>query len=254
MYPAISQMINHHKLVAASIRLFEVLSLSIKRPVCRKSDNNETLDYFMRHIEKGSTVVDIGLHSFDYIHLLRKLSKTMKKLVVFEAGPESQRYLARKKDSLQMNNVEIEDIHLSVSNENVFAGRQLCKTGGATVIDFAQKLYKTVTQVNSETLDKYCQKNEIRPDYIRINAEGQELSILEGATGLLTHHPTLLISCEERYAGRERILETFNMLSDLGYEGYFILGDARIPIANFDFNIYQNPVYDFYCKEFVFEY
>lgn len=253
MYPALSHIVDRHRMLANGKRIFELINLSFKKPVRRKKAGNVSLEYFLSRIHAKSTVVDIGLHDYEYLHTMRLVSRKAERLIVFEAGVESRKYFLQKIETLQLNNVTIEQIYLAVTNENVFAGRQLCNSGGAMVIDFAQKVYKTIKQVKSETLEDFFKNDDQKPDFIRINAEGEELSILQGATALLTRYPLLMMTCEERHAGRERIWETFHMLTDLGYNGYFFLGETKIPIANFDFNIYQNPICDFYCKDFIFE-
>jgi FkbM family methyltransferase len=66
---------------------------------------------------------------------------------------------------------------------------------------------------------------------IKIDVEGHEHSVLEGAIGTLTHDkPVVIVECEERHhaGGVER---TFSLLEGLGYRGYFlqkgILRDGR---------------------------
>ena len=64
----------------------------------------------------------------------------------------------------------------------------------------------TATQVPGWTLDDLCAKNDIEPDLLKIDVEGHELAVLEGATGILgrvqeivieCHSEQLLMSCRE---------------------------------------------------------
>ena len=108
--------------------------------------------------------------------------------------------------------------------------------------------------ITVQTLDNYCVTHNIQPNFLKIDAEGNELKILQGAINTLkSYKPRLLIKCEERVAGAQKVLETFKLLMQLDYSGYFILDSIRIPVINFDFNVYQNAFKDFYCSNFMFE-
>ena len=83
---------------------------------------------------------------------------------------------------------------------------------------------------------------------------GNELKLLKGAITILKNDkPKILLKCEERLAGAQNVLETFKYLQQLGYTGFFVLDTIRIPIVNFDFNLYQNTCNNFYCNNFMFE-
>ncbi len=95
----------------------------------------------------------------------------------------------------------------------------------AAIIDFKTRINLEAKKATAaETLDNYCIIHNIKPGVLKINGEGNELSILKGATKILQKYkPTILLQCEERHAGRDKILHTFKLLADLKYSGYFIL-------------------------------
>ncbi|MCT7656847.1 FkbM family methyltransferase [Mycobacterium deserti] len=76
---------------------------------------------------------------------------------------------------------------------------------------------------------------------IKVDVEGHELAVLQGAVNTIRRsRPALLIEAEERHHPNA-VAEITALLTDLGYRGYFIDGDARRPIAEFDVQRHQNP-------------
>jgi len=75
---------------------------------------------------------------------------------------------------------------------------------------------------------------------IKIDVEGHELAVLEGAqTLLLKDHPSLMIEAEERHRpGTVREISSY--LANFGYLGFFLVGRRLRPIAEFDVARYQN--------------
>lgn len=77
--------------------------------------------------------------------------------------------------------------------------------------------------------------------FVKIDVEGHELAVLEGARVLLRRdRPVLLIELEERHTknalrGAAAALEPFD------YRGYFLDGDRLRPVAAFDAAVDQDP-------------
>ena len=75
--------------------------------------------------------------------------------------------------------------------------------------------------------------------FIKIDVEGHELSVLEGASEMLRkNRPSILLEAEERH--RERAVATVReFLEPLGYEGYMLEQGALVSIRSFDPTIHQ---------------
>lgn len=111
-----------------------------------------------------------------------------------------------------------------------------------------------VNKLAIETLDDYCEKKNMHPSFLKIDSGGNELKILMGAINTLKmYKPKILLKCKERLAGAQNMIETFRLLRQLNYKGYFVLDTIKIPVVNFDFNLYQNNCNNFYCSNFMFE-
>jgi FkbM family methyltransferase len=76
---------------------------------------------------------------------------------------------------------------------------------------------------------------------IKIDVEGHELAVIHGAADTLARNrPAVLVEAEERHHPNA-VAEVTDFLTGLGYAGYFYLGDARRPVAEFDPAQHQNP-------------
>lgn len=83
------------------------------------------------------------------------------------------------------------------------------------------------------TLDRFCETNQVFPTFLKIDVEGGERFVLQGAvTTITTHHPTLLVEyeplCTAQYGYRPQLLA--HMLRKWGYrhsspEGLDLMGE-----------------------------
>jgi FkbM family methyltransferase len=250
----ITHIVNHEKIFETGSRLIEFLTCSLQSAIYKNKDDDESLSYFLNLIRKEATVLDIGTHE-DYLYAMLKMAKRTGKLVAFETDAGIFNYLSDKKETLHLKNVTIEHLALSEETEKVFPAFSPLKIKSDQVSGVKTGMnVETKETVAAKMLKDYCIKSNIKPEFLKINAKGNELSILNSISDLLKKfNPKILLRCEERHAGREKIFQTFRLLTDLKYKGYFILDTMNIPIRNFDFNIYQNPLSNFYCRDFIFE-
>jgi hypothetical protein len=84
------------------------------------------------------------------------------------------------------------------------------------------------------TLDAFFAERPRGPDFLKIDVEGHELAVLEGARAILARHrPTLLIECEARHRADGDVRSVFALLESLGYQGSFFHQGSRRPLAEF---------------------
>ena len=91
-------------------------------------------------------------------------------------------------------------------------------------------------EVQLRPLDELCDGADgDRPlTFLRCDVVGHEADVLAGAGGCLRRHrPALLLEIEQRHQERP-IQKTFDDLAALGYEAYFVRGQALFPLAEFD--------------------
>jgi FkbM family methyltransferase len=76
---------------------------------------------------------------------------------------------------------------------------------------------------------------------VKIDVEGHELAVLRGAADTLTRNrPAVLVEAEERHHPNA-VAAITDLLTGLGYEGYFDIGDDRRPVEEFDAARHQDP-------------
>jgi FkbM family methyltransferase len=76
---------------------------------------------------------------------------------------------------------------------------------------------------------------------VKIDVEGHELAVLRGAVDTLTRNrPTVLVEAEERHHP-DAVAAITELLTGLGYQGYFDGGDGRRPVEEFDAATHQDP-------------
>jgi FkbM family methyltransferase len=257
MYNAnVVQPLYSNKIFSAAFRMYELFKLSLTPAIKKDSNSKEYLPYILDAVAKGYTVLDIGAHKKSCSFDLNKISKLPGRLVVFETNAMIYNYLQKLKHLMHFENIIIE--HFSAKDDLKTGAGSAKKTDGitgATVIDFNSRITKEGNNVTAKgTLDYYCSIKFIIPALIKFKLNGNDLTALQGAKEIIRKYkPQVLIECSEGKTSRETLTSTFKLLSDLHYKGYFILDTIKVPLANFDFNTYQNEVLGFYCNNFIFE-
>ncbi len=151
------------------------------------------------------------------------------------------------KKSMYLNRLEsIMRVHsLALGNENKTEKIYVAGSGTSLNKDFIQGNFESTAQIEVRRLDDIVLggkegKSSIRlPDFVKIDVEGYEQQVLEGAmTTLREGLPVLYVEIAKtlKNLGRDGFessscLETFGLLSKLGYEP-FILKESKI--AKFD--------------------
>lgn len=217
--------------------------------------------YINANVSEGQTVMDIGANKAGYLYFLLKQIGHKGKAIAFEPQTTLFQYITKIKKMFDWNNLTVE--HLVISDEEGVAILYIPheKAGKdyqmkATVIKHTlNPEFLSTEGVNSETLDTYCERKKIRPNFIKIDVEGNELKVLEGGIDTLKHYkPKILVEIDGRYIGKPMVLETLHFMHWMKYKGSFINGLKRLPLDQFNFEIHQNiNDMDNYCNNFIFE-
>ncbi len=217
------------------------------------------ISYIRRSVNEGDIVFDIGAHKAGYLYFFLEQCGPKGKIVAFEPQSVLYKYLCRLKKLFSWNQVTVESYAVSKKSGNALlcipynSGRNSspCATIIESLMDFQFQLKEKVSTIS---LDEYCFTHNIYPDFLKVDVEGNELSVFKGAKQLLqSHKPKILFESEARFVGAATVNEIIRFLTDLGYKGSFIQGTHILPIEEFDIDHHQNLASGIYCNNFIFE-
>jgi FkbM family methyltransferase len=175
-------------------------------------------------IKEGAIVFDIGAYVGSYTLLFSKLVGSSGKIVAFEPNPIAfsiLNYNLRKNSALN-----VIPIKMGVSNT---IGKVELKTqdfGASTASITRYKGYskglKTFT-ANCTTLDNYCSENGVIPQVIKIDVEGAEAQVIEGAKNIIHfYHPMALIEFHGDLMSAEERINSWKKITEYAKEVIFI--------------------------------
>lgn len=187
-------------------------------------------NFFKNYPNKDELVVfDVGCNAGSFIDIVKKHSNNID-LHCFEPHPRLSELIKQNHKDIKLNNFCLSnkngDCIIYIPNQSVLVSSIInrpvfelyrTKAGADGTI---QKVYEYKTK--TKTIDSYCEENNIKKiDYLKIDVEGAEFMVLEGAKKMLKsklikggqfeHGSTL------EDAGTS-LLEISNFLNDYGYE------------------------------------
>lgn len=145
--------------------------------------------FFAETIKEGSVVYDIGAHVGFYTLLAAETVGPDGKVIAFEPLPNNIAYLKKHLILNEINNVIVFETAVSEqSGTDTFEEMDSNSEGRLSP--------KGNLKVKVVALDELILSGEIPPpDYMKIDVEGAELSVLLGSKRmLLRHHPTIFLA------------------------------------------------------------
>ena len=194
----------------------------------------EVLKYF---VSKGDRVVDVGGNRGIYAYRFWKLGARVE---IFEPNINCHRVLSSwvtgKKD-VNVHHVALSNVvgsaflHVPVDD----SGIEHDSSGSVESIESESTLDQ---QVELRQLDSY-HFDDVK--FIKIDVEGHEASVIEGAADTIRSlKPSMLIEIEQRHNGAP-VLVMINKILEFGYEGYFLRNGKLVSVGEFELKRDQNP-------------
>jgi FkbM family methyltransferase len=169
-------------------------------------------DLIEEFLDPDMTFIDVGACVGDYtLHVAKILKKG--KVVSFEPHPDAFKWL-----SLSLKENGFKHVHLvnaAVGEESKMTCLYLGKRPGWSSVTHRWDESKKV-EVPLVTLDDYLEHQE-RVDFIKIDTEGSENRVLEGASKIIKRHrPKILVETHPGIGGD--VEETRRILQSHGYK------------------------------------
>ena len=145
-------------------------------------------------VKNDAVVFDIGAFKGDTAYFFSKKCSNKARIYAFEPDENNYKVLLKIKDKYKLNNVIASNILFSNSE---------------TEINFlSMDLNRPAVKMKSTTIDKFVEENNIEKiDYIKMDVEGAEKNILEGAIKTIKKFkPSLAIAI---YHGGKLFMEDF---------------------------------------------
>lgn len=201
--------------------------------------------FLRKYLQSGMTVLDIGAHHGYYTLLASRAIGSNGRIIAFEPSPKER---IRLEEHLRLNacdNVRVEPFALEATEVK----RDLYLVEGAE--DYCNSLRPPVVNartttitVQTTTLDKFLSTQTIgEVDFIKMDVEGAELSVLNGAEGLLAKSPRPVWLVELfnmrtapwGYAAKEVV----QLLAKRGYRWYGIQLDGTLTSVEANREVYD---------------
>ena len=214
----------------------------------RKRSETAEIAFVQETLRPGQCAFDIGAHRGVYLYYMRQRVTDKGRVVAFEPQDALTNHLNKIKSAFGWNNVSIERTAMSDDRAGGTLYVPQNKRNSNTTTQLATIApteghgdFKPIGKIDTDTIDSYCDRNGLYPDFLKIDVEGNELKVLKGAEHTLRNHAvTLLVEIEVRHAGREKVQETFDFMSSLGYRGFLLRGSVRIPVDEFNADVHQD--------------
>lgn len=201
------------------------------------------LGWISEYLKPGDVFFDVGAHHGWMSMVAARRTGRGGKVVAFEPSPSSVDFLRYHKRMNRLTQMEI--VPKAVTKIDAAETPFIVVGSGDAVMNSLVELDEvksdprgnSVIQVEAITLDSYSQQTGLTPAMIKIDTEGAELWVCDGARRLLAEsHPILIIATHPAWLPEgQKIEDLFAMLS--GY-GYRIVASETLRYKETDFGDY----------------
>jgi FkbM family methyltransferase len=145
------------------------------------------------NVEPGMCVFDVGAHLGYYSLLLAKCVGPVGRVVSFEAAPSN--FLTLQKNVVINNLENVELINLAVFSKSGTTSMSVSSADTSSGDwSISRQTNGDSIQVQTTSLDQFCQARSVFPDFIKIDVEGTEYDVLIGGRETIgKSRPTMLI-------------------------------------------------------------
>lgn len=203
----------------------------------RYRDQRSELKALISTLRPDDIAVDVGANKGSYIWSLSHAVPDGH-VVAFEPQPLLSEYLRLACPAAGLRNVIIVGAGASSKSGHLtlaIPGRGESSPGASFEEAVRQRETCRTVRVPTHALDDYFASEKRRIGAIKIDVEGHELAVLEGAREILARHaPMVVFECEARHMTHGSVESVLTFLRDHSYDGVFVCGSKLIPVSQFD--------------------
>jgi FkbM family methyltransferase len=216
-----------------SIMLPELSAVDLYRHGCIEPDLTAAV---LRTLHRGMTFVDVGAHYGYYIRLASRLVGSEGVVLAFEPGHQAFSLLSR--NTPHQDNVRLENIAAGASNGMAvlrdFGPRHSAvntlKARARVPAREREQLSARSYEVPCVRLDDHLARHGLRPDFVKIDAEGSELDVLRGMEETLKSTDCLVsIEVGDYDDGPSMSRECIGFMARLGFSCFESRQGALVP-------------------------
>ena len=246
--------VKYHKVIEFFLkRFFFSDKYLLKRRLERAIKNNyePEIKLIKEFVVSGTDSLDIGIYRGIYSYEISKYAKTVH---AFEFNPLIVSFLNRNIYKI-IKNIKLYNFGLSNKNgkrtlripiRNKLAKEEnyeeFFEMGRATIHNKNEFNEFRTFEVNVKKLDNLQFENPI--SFIKIDVEGHEIEVIEGAIKTINKNkPILLVEIEKRHS-KKKVSDSIKFINDLGYKSYYFNEKELInttTLTNFD--TYNNYIF-----------
>ena len=225
-----------------------LLKKRLKRAINKNYEKE--LSIIGRFADKSKDAIDIGVYRGVYSY---KLAQNFNLVHSFEPNPLLYPYLNKNLKKI-ISNINLYNLALSDTNgetklklplrsKSFFKTNieELYQLGAASIHPNNQFDNFKEVKVEIKKLDDVKIVNKI--GFIKIDVEGHELEVIEGAKNtIINNMPILLIEIEKRHT-KEPVEKSINHIKKIGYECYFVKNEELILVDKLKDKQLENNYY-----------
>lgn len=188
------------KRVLGTDGIFEINGLKMKKgrttryAILTGELESSTTNLIKNEVKDGMNVFDLGANIGLFTVLFSKLVGDSGHVYAFEPDPYLFNIL---KDNVELNKLQnVSVFPLAVSNKSGIAKFSLNSAQDGDNRLESTAMTENTINVETITLDEFCDKNNLRVDYIKMDVQGSEPKVFEGMKKLLSSNPKLKIITE----------------------------------------------------------